>query len=41
MIKSSREENKVSEFLELKGVIELDHHLVNIVGEISLPEYKH
>jgi chemotaxis signal transduction protein len=41
MIKTSREENKVSEFLELKGVIELDNHLVNVIGEISLPAYKH
>jgi chemotaxis signal transduction protein len=41
MIKSSNEDNKVSEYLELKGVIELDGHLVNVIGSVSLPDHRH
>ncbi|MBN2894797.1 MAG: chemotaxis protein CheW [Campylobacterales bacterium] len=37
MIQASDEHNKVSEFLDLSGVIELDGKLINVIRSIDLP----
>lgn len=39
-IKEPEESNKVSEFLELEGIIELNDVLVNVIKEVSLPQPK-
>lgn len=37
-IKEAEESNKVSEFLELEGVIEMNDVLINVIKEVSLPQ---
>ncbi|NOQ31088.1 MAG: hypothetical protein GQ570_08210 [Helicobacteraceae bacterium] len=37
-IKERKESNKVSKFLELEGIIDLDNYLVNIIKSVELPE---
>jgi len=37
-IKESENTNKVSQFLELQGVIELEENLINVIKEVSLPQ---